>query len=821
MIFITTFVALFVLVLCIFQLTSSSNNKIVLENKHRGSKSWFEPQPQSDPPIQGFTTSFSYKPGETVEFKIRCDPVPSSQKFYIDIYRMGYYQGKGGRRIDHMIVTTSICSSQPTCMFEMTTKMTDCDNWKVAATWKLPTISISGVYLAKLWTLNISEVALPSGYVPFVVRPGNKDHRSDILFKTSDTTWVAYNLYGGWNIYRGNGSQLFSSRATMASYNRPFANRLVYPIGQSQNFFYNTEYPMLYWLEQHGYDVAYASFADIEVMHHEKALIGKYKVLLSVGHDEYWTQAMRDIFTTARNHGTNIGFFSGNEIFWRIVWREDYSKILREKGKEGKLLNSNQSQLFQQSISAIHSGNKAITSKTKMKPFRVFVCRKESIDNIPAPHYSLWTGTYADPRHRLPLPENSLTGQLYIVNSYRNDSLVVPREEALLRFWRNSTLAKEALSAPQTWTYISPPGVLGYEWDILVDDVFRPPGLFTVSNTKVYISGCLMENFGASYKGSGFATHKLSLYRSMFKEHQLHDSSTSMEHICTVVSSLIKGNDSKASLRAAHPRVVSSLVFGAGTLQWSWALSDFRDGDYMKPDVNLQQATLNVLADMRVLPRSFNSSNGALVFPTISSDKDPPESKILQPVCNTSMIVKLQKHASEGANILKIFGTAVDRGGGQVAGVEVSVDGGFTWHMASGRSSWSYEYRFQIARGRHGFHDVAARGNSRDDFLSAEEIIRRRLMKERLLYHNHYHVSNSNHTKSAVSKPVNGQSSTMLIISRAVDDSGWQEPVDITSILCGLKSYKVMMQKKGAQIRHPSWCSSLQSNVVMIELSFV
>ena len=44
-----------------------------------------------------------------------------------------------------------------------------------------------------------------------------------------------------------------------------------------------------------------------------------------------------------------------------------------------------------------------------------------------------------------------------------------------------------------------------------------------------------------------------------------------------------------------------------------------------------------------------------------------------------------------------ITGTASDTGGGVVAGVEVSLDGGETWHPARGRADWSYEYDPAVA----------------------------------------------------------------------------------------------------------------------------
>src|SRR5262249_35972295 len=41
---------------------------------------------------------------------------------------------------------------------------------------------------------------------------------------------------------------------------------------------------------------------------------------------------------------------------------------------------------------------------------------------------------------------------------------------------------------------------------------------------------------------------------------------------------------------------------------------------------------------------------------------------------------------------LSITGSSTDQGGGQVAGVEVSVDGGTTWKAAQGTSGWSIDW---------------------------------------------------------------------------------------------------------------------------------
>src|SRR5688500_19534843 len=98
-----------------------------------------------------------------------------------------------------------------------------------------------------------------------------------------------------------------------------------------------------------------------------------------------------------------------------------------------------------------------------------------------------------DPRYSPPSdggrPENALTGQLFTVNSYRDDVLTVPGEYASMRFWRNTSVA--ALAPGETASF--PAGVLGYEWDEDVDNGHRPAGLFHLSSTTVDVDRYIQD----------------------------------------------------------------------------------------------------------------------------------------------------------------------------------------------------------------------------------------------------------------------------------------------------------------------------------------
>lgn len=96
-----------------------------------------------------------------------------------------------------------------------------------------------------------------------------------------------------------------------------------------------------------------------------------------------------------------------------------------------------------------------------------------------------WTGTFIDSRDINPLgsnPQNSLTGQIWTVNAWRNDIMIVPGRYNKLRFWRDTAVSKLAIDDQYI---VQKPGILGHELDEDFDNGFRPPGLFRMSRTKV------------------------------------------------------------------------------------------------------------------------------------------------------------------------------------------------------------------------------------------------------------------------------------------------------------------------------------------------
>ncbi|MCC6457395.1 MAG: DUF4082 domain-containing protein [Caldilineaceae bacterium] len=556
----------------------SGANAIVRENCEAGtSPAEWDISGAGDPELQGFATDISVNQGQTIHFKVDT----SYAAFKIDIYRMGYYGGNGARLVDTIASSATNAQNQPACASDPATGLVDCGNWSESASWAVPADATSGIYFAKL----VREGGDSDGsHIVFIVRAD--DGASEMLFQTADTTWQAYNRYGGNSLYSGSPA----GRAYKVSYNRPFTTRDY----ASEDWVFNAEYPMVRWLERNGYDVSY--FAGVDADRYGAEIL-EHDLFLSVGHDEYWSGPQRAHVEAARDAGVHLAFFSGNEIFWKTRWEE--------------------------SIDGSNTPHRTLVSYKETKA-------TESIDPT-----EIWTGTWRDPRDFNPEganPENALTGQIFTVNS-GSVSLGVPAADGKMRFWRNTDVAN--LSDGQEWSSASN-AIVGYEWDEPLDNGSRPDGLFYLS-TRTANGVEKLQDYGNTY-ASGSATHHLSMYR--------HSS--------------------------------GALVFGAGTVQWSWGLDSNHDRGSTPADANMQQATVNLFADMGVQPGSLQSN---LVAATASTDTTAPTSSITAP--------------ADGANVqglVTVSGSAVDAGGGLVGGVEVSVDGGATWHPAEGRESWSYSW---------------------------------------------------------------------------------------------------------------------------------
>ncbi|MFD1045268.1 N,N-dimethylformamidase beta subunit family domain-containing protein, partial [Kibdelosporangium lantanae] len=504
-------------------------NKIACENDSHVDQETDQWQVQAyDDSIVGYADDISYAPGNTVKFKVKT----TATQYQLNIYRLGYYHGKGARLMQSIDRTGA--ATQPACQvdtYNATTNpngtgMVDCGNWNTTFTWTVPTTATSGLYYAVLHR-EYSDGSIGESEIVFVVRDDSS--HADIMFQTSDETWQAYNTFGnptsqtdttpkGQSLYSGEGPGNGGS-SYKVSYNRPILG------GNNENFIFNAEYPMLKFLESNGYDMSYTTDVDTA---RRGNLIQNHKVFMPVGHDEYWSNEQRSNVEAARAAGVNLAFVTGNDIFWKTRWETSPADPLHTS-------------------------------------WRTVVCYKETKPGQVDPNQTTWTGTWRDPRMSPPKdggkPENALLGNLFTVNGVRTDRLSVPAAYGKLRLWRNSGIQNMNPGDIKNFQ----PGTLGYEWNSVEDNGFQPAGVAQLSHTTVAMTDpnqglYVLQNYGDVY-GTGTKTHALTLYRY---------------------------------------QPSGALVFGAGTVQWSWGLeNDHLDANGTPTaDKAMQQATVNLLADM-------------------------------------------------------------------------------------------------------------------------------------------------------------------------------------------------------------------------------
>ena len=249
----------------------AGGNPIACENSHVGNpQSEWDVAGGGDPSIQGFATDISVDRGQTVHFKINTD----ATVYQMDVYRLGYYGGLGARKVATFTPSAPLPQPQPACTVDASSGLVDCGLWSESASWAVPATAVSGIYIARLTR---TDGVTGASHIPFIVR--NDTGASDLLFQTSDTTWQAYNQYGGASLYTGGPGQN-PARAYKVSYNRPITTRSYAP----EDYLFNAGYPMVRWLEANGYNVSYTTGVDGE---RRGGSIRTHKVFLSVGHDEY------------------------------------------------------------------------------------------------------------------------------------------------------------------------------------------------------------------------------------------------------------------------------------------------------------------------------------------------------------------------------------------------------------------------------------------------------------------------------------------------------------------------------------------------------
>src|SRR6185369_16729889 len=218
------------------------------ENAKPGTTEWMLTNTRIDPAtkfrcpwIEGYCSRNSVRAGETLEIMVSTNP---ASPFVIDVYRLGYYGGKGGRFVTRLGPFQGKAQPDPGIGEERVRECT----WEPATKLVIPQDWPSGVYLGKL----TAEREGLQSYIIFIV---SDDRPCDFLFQCSDNTWAAYNRWPDLFSLYDDGTpphNWYVGPDVRVSWDRPYGKyRQIFdaPLSQGSGEFLLWEFPLAFWME--------------------------------------------------------------------------------------------------------------------------------------------------------------------------------------------------------------------------------------------------------------------------------------------------------------------------------------------------------------------------------------------------------------------------------------------------------------------------------------------------------------------------------------------------------------------------------------------
>jgi hypothetical protein len=218
--------------------------------------------------------------------------------------------------------------------------------WPVIARWRVPADLPSGFYVIRARASDAAGRTREQEH-GFVVRAGRPGAQAPILLVAATSTWIAYNDWGGSCSYMADGQKQGFGLAPRLTIHRPWARGFIWlpenaprklhdfamgphdiPRYPQFEFAFNRGYSRYYanagwacyerifahWAERNGYEFDLATQHDL---HFDPELLGRYRCVVLVGHDEYWSWEMREALDRYVEGGGRVARFGGN-FLWQV-----------------------------------------------------------------------------------------------------------------------------------------------------------------------------------------------------------------------------------------------------------------------------------------------------------------------------------------------------------------------------------------------------------------------------------------------------------------------------------------------------------------------
>ncbi len=239
--------------------------------------------------IDGYTDKPSYNPGDTIKVYLNSNASIFNQKIYLFDVLMNKRDS----------LNATVFPQSPSTIAPWETY-----GYGQTFSYIIPLTITSGMY-------NFGKSIF------FIVKSASKN--ADITIVYPSNTETAYNNAGGKSLYNFNSSS--STKATTVGFQRPLSNFILNEIQQHS-------YPFLKWLKGlSGYSIQYIQDVDLNDYNE----ISNSKLIVVIGHSEYWSKAARLNFDKFVHLGNDAAILSGNTMCWQVRYNNDHTKLICHK----------------------------------------------------------------------------------------------------------------------------------------------------------------------------------------------------------------------------------------------------------------------------------------------------------------------------------------------------------------------------------------------------------------------------------------------------------------------------------------------------------
>src|SRR5882757_1401380 len=266
---------------------------ITAENAKPGAAHWRLTHPARPGELEGYADNVSVLPGQSFALYVST----TAAHFTVHAFRAGWY---GGNRAREVWTSRPVAGVKQAPAKEIKATLTDYAPWK-------PSLTVTATdWPAGSYLLRLDADNGPQSWVPITVRTPSVVGRVVLIKEV--TTEQAYNLWGGRSLYLGK-DHTFNTRARAVSFDRPYAAT------NGAALFFHDELALVSLAERNAIPVAYATDIELDADPH---FLDGAKAVISEGHDEYWSRAMRATVRRGLDAGVNLAFFGANEVYRKI-----------------------------------------------------------------------------------------------------------------------------------------------------------------------------------------------------------------------------------------------------------------------------------------------------------------------------------------------------------------------------------------------------------------------------------------------------------------------------------------------------------------------